>query len=127
MTVGLILLAHGARNPAWAAPFETVLARVQAKRTDTPVSLAYLELLEPSLVQAARDLVGRGATTLVVLPLFLGGAGHVRRDVEPQIQQLQTQLALPIRILPALGEQAFFQDALTAWCLSVLEQSPEAP
>jgi sirohydrochlorin ferrochelatase len=30
MTQGLILFAHGARDPRWAAPFEAVAARVRA-------------------------------------------------------------------------------------------------
>jgi len=29
-TRGLVLLAHGARDPAWAAPFEAIARRVRA-------------------------------------------------------------------------------------------------
>jgi sirohydrochlorin ferrochelatase len=40
---GLILFAHGARDPAWTAPFLRVLARVE----DQAPMLAYLELMTP--------------------------------------------------------------------------------
>jgi sirohydrochlorin cobaltochelatase len=32
MTQGLILFAHGARDPRWAEPFEAVAARCRAQR-----------------------------------------------------------------------------------------------
>jgi sirohydrochlorin cobaltochelatase len=32
MSTGLILFAHGARDPRWAAPFEAVAARIRAQR-----------------------------------------------------------------------------------------------
>lgn len=48
-TQGLILFAHGARDPRWALPFEQVAQRVRAMRPGLVVSLAYLELMPPRL------------------------------------------------------------------------------
>ena len=45
---GLILFAHGARDAAWAAPFEAVAARARAQRPAWLVALAYLELMAPN-------------------------------------------------------------------------------
>jgi len=49
MTTGLILFAHGARDPRWALPFEAVAARVRAQRPGVPVRLAFLEFMAPTL------------------------------------------------------------------------------
>ena len=36
MSRGLILLAHGARDPAWAGPFEAVVARMRERAPGAP-------------------------------------------------------------------------------------------
>ncbi len=81
MTTGLILFAHGARDPRWAAPFETVAARVRALRPGLAVHNAYLEFMAPTLPDAGDALAAAGCTRVDVLPLFLGAGGHVRRDL----------------------------------------------
>ena len=86
---GLLLFAHGARDPAWLAPFESVLARVRERRRDTRVVLAFLELMEPGLEAAAAQLVEHGCTQIGIVPLFLGAGGHVRRDMPLLVQRLR--------------------------------------
>ena len=88
---GLLLFAHGARDTAWAAPFEAVLARVRRQLPDAQVTLAFLELMSPDLATAAAQLVRRGCQRVDVVPLFLGTGGHVRRDVPLLVQQLQAR------------------------------------
>ena len=88
---GLLLFAHGARDAAWATPFEAVLARVRALRPEAQVSLAFLELMQPDLISAAAQLVRRGCAQVDVVPLFLGTGGHVRRDVPLLLQRLQSE------------------------------------
>jgi sirohydrochlorin cobaltochelatase len=88
---GLLLFAHGARDAAWAVPFEAVLAQVRALRPEIQVALAYLELMPPNLATAAEELVRSGCRQVDVVPLFLGTGGHVRRDVPLLLQRLQTQ------------------------------------
>src|SRR5205085_9840654 len=77
---GIVLFAHGSRDPHWARPFEQ-LAAALAKKIDAPVSLAYLELMPPSLDQAIAALVKDGASTIRVVPVFLGPGGHVKEDL----------------------------------------------
>jgi sirohydrochlorin cobaltochelatase len=86
----LILFAHGARDPRWAAPFEAVAAQVRALQPAAQVRLAYLELMQPSLPEAAAQLVAAGCRQVDVLPLFLGTGGHVRKDLPLLIDQLRT-------------------------------------
>lgn len=54
---GLILFAHGARDPGWAAPLHDTVDRVRAEQPDRPVRLAFLEFLAPTLEEAGDDLV----------------------------------------------------------------------
>jgi sirohydrochlorin cobaltochelatase len=86
---GLILLAHGARDPAWATPFEAVVERVRTKAPEAVVRLAFLELMTPRLEDAGRELAVLGCLRIDVVPVFLGMGGHVRRDVPQQLEQLR--------------------------------------
>ncbi len=43
MTQGLLLFAHGARDPRWALPFEDVASRVRQAQPGWKVELAYLQ------------------------------------------------------------------------------------
>lgn len=122
MSEGLLLFAHGARDPAWAQPFEAVAARLRAARPGVPLSLAYLEFMPPDMAEAARTLVAAGCTRIHVMPLFLGTGGHVRRDVPALLDRLREQHgpAVDFQLHPPLGEHAAVLDAMSQACASVL-------
>jgi sirohydrochlorin cobaltochelatase len=112
-TQGLILFAHGARDPRWALPFEQVATRVRARRPGLAVTLAYLELMPPGLQDAGRALADAGCRVVTVLPLFLGAGGHVRKDLPALLEQLrQTHPSVQWRLEPAAGESDRLIEAL---------------
>jgi sirohydrochlorin cobaltochelatase len=78
VTRAIVLVAHGARDPRWAEPFEAVAARVRAALPGGRVALAFLELMAPTLAEAVDRLAAEGATAVDIVPLFLGSGGHVR-------------------------------------------------
>jgi sirohydrochlorin cobaltochelatase len=88
--LAIILFAHGSRDPLWRQPIEAVAARVAAQAPGTPVSCAYLELCTPDLPAATHQLIAQGATTVRVVPLFLGTGKHAREDLPLLMDQLQS-------------------------------------
>jgi sirohydrochlorin cobaltochelatase len=121
MKRGLLLFAHGARDAAWTRPFEEVAARVRAAAPDLEVELAYLELMTPNVIEAGARLAAAACAHVVVVPLFLGAGGHVRKDVPELLARLEGEhpairwtLAQPVgeteRVVRALAEAAL--DAL---------------
>jgi len=78
---GVLLFAHGARDPRWAAPFEAVAAKRRVRDATLQVRLAFLEFMTPDLVSAGRELAALGCMRVDVVPLFLGAGGHVRKDL----------------------------------------------
>ena len=86
---GLILFAHGARDARWAAPFESVAALVRRERPALQLRLAFLELMSPTLADAAAELCAAGCRHIGVLPMFLGTGGHLRRDLPPMVERLR--------------------------------------
>ena len=122
---GLILFAHGARDPRWAEPFERVIAEVRRQRPDVAVRLAFLELMAPDLPAAAAELVETDrCTQLQVLPMFLGLGGHVRKDLPALLDQLRAaHPQVVIELLPAIGET---DAVVTAMAAAALAQLPAA-
>ncbi len=105
MTQGVLLFAHGARDPRWAQPFEAVAQHLTAHPAALEVRLAFLEFMTPSLVEAGAQLALAGCTKVTVAPLFLGAGGHVRKDLPELMTQLQSaHPEVAWSLMPAIGE-----------------------
>lgn len=120
---GILLFAHGARDPAWARPFETVADRLRERSAASgdEVTLAYLEFMSPSIAAAASDLVRKGCTRITVVPLFLGAGGHVRKDLPQLLDDMARQHPdVQWTLSQAVGETDVLIQALVdaAWQLS---------
>lgn len=103
--LGVIVFAHGSRDPLWRLPVESVAQQIARSDPAVAVSCAYLELCEPDMATAARQMVGAGATRVRVLPLFFGMGKHAREDLPQlmrELQQAHPQVAF--EQLPAAGE-----------------------
>ena len=77
---GLIVFAHGSRLAEANAAVEAI-ARESAKRAGFPLwKAAFLELAQPDLRTAARELGQAGARRVVVMPYFLVMGIHLSQD-----------------------------------------------
>ena len=109
----IILFAHGSRDPQWHKPIQSVAERITQRSPATLVRCAYLELTEPDLPHVANELVAQGATSLSVVPMFLGVGRHAREDLPELIQALKvSHPAVDIQCQPAVGEQVQLLDLL---------------
>lgn len=123
MTKALILFAHGARAASWAAPFERLRTLTQARMPDVPVSLAFLELMEPRLPAQVAELVAAGVTGMTIVPVFLGQGGHLLRDLPLMVDQLQEDHPqLTIEVAGAVGEDPDVIRAMTDYCVAAYEK-----
>jgi sirohydrochlorin cobaltochelatase len=121
MTLGLILFAHGSREPGWAEPFEQLVARVRVAAPEAEVRLAFLELMQPDLVRAAAQLVSAGVDKIRIVPIFLGQGGHLRRDLPLLVDDLRTQFpGAKFGYAAAAGDDAGVLDAIAAYCVRQL-------
>ena len=116
---GIVLFAHGARDPDWSRPFAAIRERVRSSRPEYPIALAYLELMSPSLEEAITTLVAEGALAITVFPLFMAQGGHLRQDIPRILDAIRaTHPRIPIALEPAIGEVPELLDAIAAWVLS---------
>lgn len=110
---GIILFAHGSRDPLWHRPIEAVAQRIRARAPGTLVQCAYLELNSPDLQTAAQALIAQGVKRLRIVPLFLGMGKHAREDLPLLTQALREQHpTIEWELVPAVGEDDLLLDTL---------------
>jgi sirohydrochlorin cobaltochelatase len=115
---GIVLFAHGARDPEWARPFEAIRDRIRAARPEFHVELAYLEVMGPTLEEAIATLVRQGAPSITVYPLFMAQGGHLKKDVPRILDGIRASCPnVPIALESAVGEVPQILDAIRDWIL----------
>jgi sirohydrochlorin ferrochelatase len=105
-----VLVAHGSRDPRFAATARRLRDAVAATTTGVPVELAYLDLDEPSVP----DVLARVRGDVAVVPLLLGDAFHNRVDLpamlgesaRPGLRTLHTPVLADLRLTEALADRA---------------------
>ncbi len=107
MLKGIILLAHGSRDPLWKQPIEAIALQIRQVDPATLVRCAYLELTAPALADCATELVAQGVGEVTVFPLFLGMGKHARDDLPVLMQQLRSDHpTIKLHLKTAMGEDS---------------------
>lgn len=115
MREALILFAHGARDPSWAAPLRQVEARVRQMLPDTHVDLAFMDFIAPNLLDSVHAAIGQGAQRICIAPLFIAHGGHLQHDLPRLIADLESQWpAIEFKLGRAIGEDAGVIAAMAA-------------
>ena len=112
MKRGIVLFAHGSRDPEWAQPFQQIRAVLVGARPECEVRLAYLDHMSPSLPEALADLKSSQVTSVQIVPLFFGLGGHLKEDL-PRLAA-EAPRGLQVSIAPPIGEQHAVIEAIAA-------------
>ncbi|MBP8149040.1 MAG: CbiX/SirB N-terminal domain-containing protein [Limnohabitans sp.] len=102
---GVILFAHGSRDPLWRLPIDAVAQQMQTRWPNMPVECAFLELTTPDLATTVERMMTRGLTHLRIVPMFLGVGRHAREDLPQLVAELSEGYPqMQFELLPAIGE-----------------------
>ena len=116
MKTGIVLFAHGARDPDWARPLERLKRMLAERMPEALIEAAFLEHMAPSLEVAADALVAQGVTELSIVPVFIAQGGHLRDDLPRRVEELARKHPdVPVRIAPPIGEVDTILSAITGW------------
>jgi sirohydrochlorin ferrochelatase len=82
----LLIVAHGSRRAASNQEIQHLVDRLLASQTQfASISCGFLELAEPSIPDALRQLIAQGAQYVVIMPYFLSAGRHVSEDIPAEI------------------------------------------
>jgi sirohydrochlorin cobaltochelatase len=117
----IILFGHGARDARWREPFDRLVELWRAQHTGTPVQLAFLEMMKPSLDEAVGALADQGATQITVVPVFFGQGGHLRNDFPVLLSGCQEKFPqISLSATCAVGEDAAVLQAIVDFAAKVI-------
>ncbi len=112
-TTGIVLFAHGSRDPLWHKPMDAVAEQIRQKEPAALVACAYLELSQPDLPTVVAALVTQGVQSVRIVPMFLGVGKHAREDLPVLVQALRdTYPQLALSLQKAVGENPKLVDLL---------------
>jgi sirohydrochlorin cobaltochelatase len=114
---GIVLFAHGARDPLWADPMKRLAKAVAARDKAAAVVMAFLEHIDPPLEAAVADLLRKGVWDITVVPVFIAQGGHLKNDLPRIIDAIRAahpklvlRLAVPVgesdAVLAAMADHA---------------------
>jgi sirohydrochlorin cobaltochelatase len=103
--VGVVLFAHGSRDPLWRLPIDAVALEMTRQWPALTVACAFLELTAPDLPTTVEALMMQGKTHLRIVPMFLGVGRHAREDLPQLVADLiEAYPQMAFELLPAIGE-----------------------
>jgi len=117
----LILFGHGARDARWREPFDRLATLWREQHSGAPVSLAFLEMMQPSLDEAVSSLASSGATQITVVPVFFGQGSHLRNDFPLLLSACQEKFPkVALCATPAVGEDLTVLQAIIDFSARVI-------
>jgi len=87
--MGIILLYHGSAGNEWMAHMEWMAETVRKSVPAALVRSACLKDFPPSLEDTVSTLAAGGATSILVVPMFMAPGGHALRDFPPLIDGMR--------------------------------------
>jgi sirohydrochlorin cobaltochelatase len=122
---GIVLVAHGSRDPQWAQPFERIAEAIARQRPAVSVALAFLEHGR-TLHATVAALAEEGVAHVRVVPVFLGAGGHVKQDL-PRLVREAARRGVSLVLDRAIGEQPRVVEAIAAAICAEPAGAPPSP
>ena len=116
---GLLVIAHGSRDPRHAATVHALVRRVRATRPGLRVETGFLDFTIPSVQGVLESLAAEGVQDVVALPLLLTRAFHAKadipavlRDAPPRLRVRQAEVLGPSPLLLTALERRLYEAGL---------------
>lgn len=77
----LVLVGHGSRLPYSKETVYAIAEKIKEKGTYPIVEIGMMEFNEPTIPQAVKKVIEKGAKKVIVVPVFLAHGNHTKRDI----------------------------------------------
>lgn len=90
--IGVLLVLHGSKVEEWK---EIAKQYADLLRKYFPlVEYGFIEFNQPNITDAAKKLIEKGVTTIVVVPLLFAAGTHFKRDIPKQLQPVSDKVKI---------------------------------
>ncbi len=96
--LGILVLSHGSRRKEYNELLKEFAVRLKEKHSYALATTAYMEFDQPTLAEGIRELMNKGATKIIVVPLFLAPGNHMVRDIPEEIEKTKNLIGHEIDI-----------------------------
>jgi len=104
MSVGIIILAHGSREPETEKTMEEIVNKVRDKTSNGSIRMAYFQFVKPSLEDSVREFIEEGVKEINIIPYFLFPGVHIREDVPLALGEIKREYpGVTINVADTLG------------------------
>lgn len=117
---GILLLAHGSRDPKWREPFAAI-EHITRNAAQGPVVVCFLESMQPDFITGVRALAAQPIDVIRVVPVFLAAGAHLREDLPKLVSEAKREFPeLSFDVLPAIGETPEIQHSIARYATGVM-------
>jgi sirohydrochlorin cobaltochelatase len=108
----ILLVGHGSRDPKGNEEIERFADTWRQRRPDARIEVCFIEFAEV-LLDEGLDRAARQADRVVVVPLILGAAGHVKMEIPQHVEEARKRHpAVEFVVAPHLGANEEILEAL---------------
>jgi cobalt transport protein ATP-binding subunit len=87
----MLVVGHGSRDADGVDEFWALASTIRSVAGDLLTGFGFIELAAPTVDDAIDDLIARGATEIVSVPLVLLAAGHLKNDGPAALARARTR------------------------------------
>ncbi|GBF36189.1 MAG TPA: sirohydrochlorin nickelochelatase [Methanothermococcus okinawensis] len=77
----LVLIGHGSRLPYSKEVINKIAEKIRKRNIYPIVEVGMMEFNEPTIPQAIKKVIEKGAKKIIVVPVFLAHGNHTKRDI----------------------------------------------
>jgi sirohydrochlorin ferrochelatase len=112
MKPAILIVAHGSRDKSAQGEFKSLVGKYRKRHPGWKIAHAFLELAEPSIPKALESL-SASSQEIIVLPLFLFAANHVKKHIPEIISTFRkSHPKVKIKLAKPLGSDPKLLDIL---------------
>ena len=111
---GVLILAHGSKRTETEAILNSLTAKVKDRSGEDLIYPAYLQFSQQNLEVGIDYLVGKGATKIKVIPMFIFDGVHVSEDIPNELEDIKRKHSgIEIKMSRHLGDDDRIADIIT--------------
>jgi sirohydrochlorin cobaltochelatase len=102
--ITIVICGHGSRHDNMLAEFRNFIRKIKIQFPKNPLSHGFLEISDPNIETTLKKVIKTGAKKILVIPVMLFAAGHIKKDIPNLIRKSLTKNSkIEVKIAREIG------------------------